>query len=381
MASETVLYAFSGASDGAEPAASLIADTAGNLYGTTYTGGSGACFGGCGVVFELERGPGGAWRESVIYSFSGPDGASPVSNLIFDSAGNLYGTTYSGGAQDLGVVFELTPSSRGWQQSVLYNFGSATHCRDGTSPAGGVILDVEGNLYGTTQLGGTEDCGFGAGVVFELSPGADGPWSETVLHRFKGTDGSLPEGNLVFDQAGNLYGAAYYGGTEGSGTVFMLSPQTNGSWKETVLHDFQGIDGENPTGSLVFNSSDNLYGTASAGGSEGMGLVFELEASHSGKEESISFTGVDGAAPWAGVIFDGAGNLYGTARSDGENGHGVVYELTPTSAGLRRRTFSFSGADGSDPTCTLLVDPKGNVYGTTRLGGDYNQGVVFEVSQ
>src|ERR1017187_10338672 len=275
-AQEKVLHNFSGIPDGASPMAGLIWDAAGNLYGTTVWGGtSPSCGGGCGTVFELTPAAGGGWTEKVLWSFgNGTDGVSPVAGMVFDAAGNLYGTTLYGGTTGFGTVFELTPAADGtWAEKVLYSFGNGT---DGSIPDSGLIFDADGNLYGTTTQGGTFNQ---TGTVFELTPAAGGIGTEKVLHSFgNGTDGTYPEGGLIFDAAGNLYGTTWGGGAQGNGgTVFELTTAAGGTWPERGLHNFgSGADGAHPGAGLVFDAAGNLYGTTRGGGTYGGGTVFEL---------------------------------------------------------------------------------------------------------
>jgi uncharacterized repeat protein (TIGR03803 family) len=340
---ETVLHDFTFGKDGTEPLAGLIFDSAGNLYGTTYSGGRGNCSGRCGVVFELTPTSGGKWQETVLYAFSGGAyGASPTGGLIFDAAGNLYGTTGSGGNRGFGVIFELMPISKGkWKEKVLYAF---TGGKDGGQPGASLIFDAAGNLYGTASNGGGGSCEGGCGVVFNLVLG-DGKWREKVLHEFTGlNDGGYPNSALIFDPAGNLYGTTNMGGNRGDcqgfgcGVVFRLTPMSNGRWKATVLHTFSGgNDGAAPGTDLTFDAAGNLYGTAYDGGigncAYGCGLAFKLTLTPNGKwKETVlhSFTGGnDGGNPASGLILDAKGNLYGSAYDGGADGWGVVFELTP----------------------------------------------------
>jgi hypothetical protein len=258
--SEKLLHTFAGGKSGGSPSGKLIFDTAGNLYGATSAGGgsnSNCPNRWCGAVFELKRTPGGQWKEIVLYDFRlGKNGSVPYAGLIFDSAGNLYGTTLEGGRghcsfTTCGVVFELTPTTAGkWKETVLYAFRGGD---DGGSPYAGLILDAAGNLYGTTILGGNR----GFGVVFELVPTSSGTWKEKVVHAFTGgKDGGSPTGGLIFDEAGNLYGDTINGGDlaacggYGCGVVFKLTPTSHGKWKESVLYSFKGAqDGAMPSGS------------------------------------------------------------------------------------------------------------------------------------
>ena len=263
-----VIHRFNG-SDGANPQSTLILDSAGNLYGTTTGGPSN----GPGTVFALHPGKNGAWVLNNLYIFKGvPDGSAPAGSLVFDTAGNLYGTTGTGGPANTGTVFELSPATGGgWIETVLYSFLSS----GGTDPQQGVILDSAGNVYGTTVSSG-DSCGCKYGTVFELMPGAGGTWTKTTLHTFTQSDGHSPMG-LVLDKVGNLYGVTFVGGTVNDGTVFELSPGSGGTWSETQLYVFGGPDGAGPVGSLIFDSSGNLYGASGYGGSgNNKGTVFEV---------------------------------------------------------------------------------------------------------
>ncbi len=254
----TILYSFSGGTDGLAPGSvDPVFDQESNLYGTTSEGGST----GDGVVFKLAPSAGG-WTESVIHNFTGFDGAGPLSGMIFDDAGNLYGTTYTAGPDDFGTVFRLARSGSGWVATTLYSFRRGT---DGGNPMGGLILDRSGNLFGTTTEGGGSG---GGGTVFELSP-SGGSWTFTVLYSWSGQTGGSPQGNLAMDGAGNLYGAGSSGGAFGHGSVFKLTP-TGGGWIYTDLHDFSGfLDGALPLGGMTLDANGNLYGTAAFGGIAG----------------------------------------------------------------------------------------------------------------
>jgi uncharacterized repeat protein (TIGR03803 family) len=265
----------------------------------------------------------------------------PIGGLIFDAAGNLYGTTGLGGAHGFGTVFQLTPNADGsWKEKVLHHF---TGGNDGGTPNACPIFDLAGNLYGTTQFGGTSK----NGTVFKLTPNADGSWTESVLHNFNGADGSDLEGGLILDQAGNLYGTTFFGGSRGScpgsdsgcGTVFQLTPNADGSWKEKVLHHFTGgAQGAEPYAGLILDQAGNLYGTAEFGGDlsfcmrAGCGVVFKLAPNSKGEwTETVLHYFVDhpGARPLAGLIFDATGNMYSTTLGDGFMSSGSVFEITP----------------------------------------------------
>jgi uncharacterized repeat protein (TIGR03803 family) len=387
---ERVIYTFAGGTAGSDPTTLLISDKSGNLYGATGMGGE---FGD-GTIFELVRN-GTGWTYVMLYSFTGnADGAFPSGSLAIDTAGNLYGTTGTGGDNYKGNVYELSHNAEGvWSATALYSF---TDGADGGYPYGGVILDKAGNLYGTANEGGLlSNCSsVGCGVVFELSPRSDGAWTETVLHSFNGADGALPTSALVFDTKGNLYGTASVGGastacegvTTGCGTVFLLAPSAGG-WTETTLHSFYitNKDGYFP-GGVVYHDG-KIYGTTLFGGSQGSGTVFELTITKSGATESVlhSFgAGTDGAQPLGAVVFDKAGNLYGSASRGGNSacyqGCGALFELKPTGGSWEEGILHqfTAGTDGSQPSSTPSLSPTGNLLGTASGGGANNAGVLFE---
>jgi uncharacterized repeat protein (TIGR03803 family) len=318
----------------------------------------------------------------TLKDYNGGNG-QPFGNLIFDQAGNLYGTSWgSNFYNSVGSVFRMTPNPDGtWTMSVLHSFCKhGGTCRDGLYPSGGLVWDAEGNLYGTTREGG----GYAVwGVVYKLSPNPDGHWSETVIHRFadNGQRGIYPYGTLVFDQAGNLYGTTIEGfGPARWGTVFKLAPNPDGTWTESVLYSFNEADAY-PVSGVIFDQAGNLYGTTI--GFSGYGMVFELSPTPSGpwKETVIhEFTGgQDGGSPWGGLVFDQARNLYGTTRGGGpywctefEGYCGLVYEMSPNPDGSWSETVlhNFSGGkDGGNSTSNLVFDASGNLYGTTLYGG------------
>jgi uncharacterized repeat protein (TIGR03803 family) len=388
---EVTLYDFASNPDGASPYAGLISDAAGNLYGTTESGGTL----GWGTVFELARNSSGGWTETVLHSFSVSDGSTPMGGLVFDAAGNLYGTTELGGTAKDGVVFRLAPNgSGGWNETVLYSFQGY----DGSEPRGTLIFDATGNLYGTTTFGGINNCFSGCGEVFKLAPAASGHWSLTLLHKFSGgVDGKNPESGVVFDSAGNLYGTTEFGGFTGRGcessacgVAFELSPTTKGPWKETILHEFKlQADGGFPIGGVTFDSAGNVYGTTEFGGAFGVGVVFELSRSAGvwSETELFSFNSTDGGEPWAGVTFDSVGNLYGTTYNGGTHDGGVVYKLTPGSGNWTESVlydFSSGGGAGAALFSPVLVDHSGNLYVTAANGGSFSGcsigcGAVFEI--
>jgi uncharacterized repeat protein (TIGR03803 family) len=372
----SVLHSFTNLADGANPLGSLIMDQAGNLYGTTLSGGCTAY--GCGTVFQVDP----AGNETILYNFgrvsSGYDPGDPYAALVMDQAGNLYGTTRDGGQYGFGTVFELDTSSN---FTVLHSFTLS----EGADPYAGLVMDQAGNLYGTASGGGA--CGL-CGTVFEL----DTSGNLTVLHNFTGPDGISPYGGLVMDQAGNLYGTTGSGGSGACpvgpffapcGTVFKLDTSGN----LAVLHNFTGGDGAYPYAGLFMDNAGNLYGTTQAGGSGncggqfnigGCGTVFMLDASGN-FTVLFSFTGIpgDGAYPYAGLIMDNAGNLYGTTQAGGPGactgrnaaliGCGTVFELD--TSGNETVLYNFTGGDdGAFPWAGLVMDQAGNLYGTASAG-------------
>jgi uncharacterized repeat protein (TIGR03803 family) len=377
--SEKVLYNFCSANnctDGSGPLSGLIFDKDGNLYGTTYNGGAGqSCEEGCGTVFELIP-INGKWTEKVLHSFYPNGGGNlPSASPILDSAGNLYGTTFLGGNSGAGVVFELIRGNGKWTEKVLDTPG------DSTAP---LIFDPSGNLYGTS----IDDPSFAFELIHD-----NGKWTEKVLHYFTGQhDGYFLYAPMIFDSAGNLYGTAYYGGIYGYGTVFELIPN-NGKWTEKVLHSFNydGKDGASPYAGLILDSAGNLYGTTQEGGTgtgcyRGCGIVFELIPGKNGARtrkilHNFNLDGVDGEDPIGGLIFDKNGNLYGTTLYGGDYGVGTVYELTPGNGKWTEKVLhAFNGKDGADPSAGLVMDKAGHLYGTTAEGGTHMNGVVFEVT-
>jgi uncharacterized repeat protein (TIGR03803 family) len=381
---ENVLHSFTNnGEDGYDLLGSLTFDSAGNLYGTTEVGGTG----GFGTVFELTPKAGVGWTEKVLHNFNnGPGGTEPTGGVIFDARGNLYGTTQLGGNPTCGcgTVFELTPAAGGtWQWRVLHNFNGT----DGAEPYANLSFDRFGNLYGTTFQGGA----YIVGTVFELTPEPGGIWKEKVLHNFDyhGEDGFYPAGPVVIDSAGNLYGMTANGGTYGVGTVFKLTHKANGGWAEKILHSFvrDGRDGYGAFGGLVI-SRGNLYGTTPAGGTYGDGTVIELTPTASGAWaekvlHNFNHNGKGGDGPSADLILDAPGNLYGTTYAGGAYDYGVAFELSPNpSRGwVENVLHSFNGNDGRNPDASLIFDHAGNLYGTTEFGGrnGLNGGTVFEI--
>jgi uncharacterized repeat protein (TIGR03803 family) len=384
----TVLHSFRGGADGQAPGnGSLILDAKGNLYGATLLGGGGPCDGGCGTVFKLA--PTG--KVTVLYAFTGTngDGKYPNGPLVRDRAGNFYGTTYGGGTSGTacsgygcGTVFMLDAAGH---ETVLYSFSGGV---DGATPEMGLVRDAAGNLYGTTHLGGA----YNWGTVFKVDPSGN----ETVLHSFNGLtgDGGDAFAGLILDSAGNMYSTTQGGGNVnsnclpglemGCGTVFTIT--TAGT--ESVLYAFNGYkDGNTPFGGVIRDNQGNLYGTSQPRPTPtGWGTIFKLHPS--GQLNVLhTFSGADGADPLAGVIADSSGNLYGTTSAGGTGsctyyvggGCGTVFELSPT--GKFTVLYNFTGgADGANPSAALVKDAKGNLYGTASYSGTYNEGTVFKIT-
>jgi uncharacterized repeat protein (TIGR03803 family) len=380
---ETVLHSFGpNGQGGGYPNASLIFDAAGNLYGTAKLGGANSC----GVVFELTKA--GVWTEKVLHAFcdNRKDGGAPLASLIFDATGNLYGTTSAGGALGGGTAFELSPASGGgWTEKILHNFDSSFG-NGGYEPSANLIFNAAGNLYGTVSRGGF----YNHGAVFELTPASGGGWSEKVLHAFNdsGKDGAVPTGGLIFDAGGNLYGTTAFGGTYFYGIVFELTPTAGGKWSEKVLHEFadSGTDGQQPDSSLIFDAAGNLYSTG-LGSYDYYGTVFELTPTAGGNWNetllhNFEKNDTDGYYPLSSLVFDGAGNLYGTTQLGGAYASGTVFKLSPQAGGgwIETVLHDFgNGTDGATPYAGLTFDAAGNLYGTTQQGGAYGYGTVFEI--
>jgi hypothetical protein len=395
--SEFVIYQFPDTfAVGATPNGNLIADRAGNLYGT-------AQFGGAfnhGTVFELVKPvpPATAWGAAVLFDFpGGSGGGSPLGALTFDNAGNLYGMG--------GVVFRLSPPTTAgnpWTETVLHTFQGSPNDGDG-SGISGVVFDAAGNLYGATMSGGTVIphnilCQLGCGVVYELSPTDQGEWTETVIHYFNGGQGARPAGTPTFDAHGRLYGLTEAGGLHGDGTAYRLLPPTTqgGAWNFRVIYQFGSslTDSVNPQSSLTVHGSGILYGAAQFGGQNGVGTVFALSpptTTGGAWTESILHdfaSGTDGNQPTGNVIFDHAGNLYGATGRGGGNGSGcnggcgVVYELTPgTSVWTETvlHAFPSSSRDASVPNGGLLLGKNGVLYGAAGTAVPTKRGAIYGI--
>ncbi len=397
QAQYSVLHAFTGGRDGANPSAGVTVDSAGNLYGTTVIGGSD----GFGAVYQLKL-RNGAYTVNPLYGFTGAtDGANPYDRVVFGPSGILYGTASGGGQDDGGVVFKLQPGASAcrsalcsYLETVLYNFPGDS---GGALPLfGDVVFDETGNIYGTAALGGTN------GIAFELSP--PGTWgTEAVLDNFGASNaGQRPYSGVIFDSSGNLYGTTYSGGTESDGVVYQLVP-AGPPWTENVVHNFQGSsDGANPAAGLVFDASGNLYGATTAGGSDGGGTVFELSPPgtwttltvlHSFATGSSCPThrGMLGSGVWGTLTIDSAGNLYSTTCGNGAHNFGNVFELSPSGGGWTYTDlYDFTGgSDGGYPISVVTLDSAGNLYGTASGGGTMSEncseftngcGVVWKIT-
>jgi len=380
-----VLHGFHNSPDGSAPWAGLARDAAGNFYGTTTQGGDY----GYGMVFKLAK-RGSGWIFYPLYSFPQPgddnDGAEPNAPVVIGRDGSLYGTTAMGG-HNQGIVFKLTPPPRicqttmcPWNETILYRF---TGGDDGGNPYSPVVFDAAGNIYGTTQSGGSADMG----AVFKLTPSGSG-WTETVLYSFMGfPDGAQPESGLLLDAAGNLYGTTADGGANTFGTVFQLVPSGTG-WTENILYSFGGLDGYAPYGGLIFDNAGNIYGTT-AYAAAGNGTVFELTPSGGQWNFTTLYYLTSGGptvpGPVGTLLLDSHGNLYGTTFEGGLPGCGLgfgcgtVFKLSPGSGGWTYNLlYQYSGgSDGGFPVDGLVSDPQGNLYGAG-WGGNSGNGVVFE---
>jgi uncharacterized repeat protein (TIGR03803 family) len=368
---ETQLYTFS--SFDRNPLTNILFDSTGNLYGGSNSGG----------VWELTPHPGGTWSAKTIGAVSYPVG------LTFDSAGNLYITALYGrarGENSDGGIFKLSPSNSGkWTLTLIHNFNGT----DGQLPQGPVVLDSSSNIFGVTMMGGKN----GQGVVYELARQSNGSWKETVIHTFgSGSDGAQPFSGLIFDAEGNLYGTTAAGGTENDGTVFELVHGNNGTWTEKILHSFDLTDGGGPFAGVVFDSAGNLYGTTGGGGAYGLGTAFELSPQSGGTwTEKVlhSFgNGTDGIQPVHPLIFDSAGNLYGTTLDGGTTSCGAFYagtafELSPSTGGNWTETVlaNFCEETGGGGGESLIFNSAGVLFGTTYSGGTNDGGTVFEINQ
>ena len=360
----SVIHAFTG-QNGAEPYTGVTI-RAGVLYGTTL------CIewcGGAGTVYQISR-VGSNWVHTPISLFSS-GGAGPHGRVVFGPDSHLYGTTQDGGPQSTGNVFNLTPplsicktANCFWTDKIIYQF---TGSPDGDGPGGGdLVWDSVGNIYGTTIIGGTSNLG----TVYQMKKTGNN-WTEMPLYSFTGPDGKEPIAGVILDGNGNLFGTTIYGGLHGYGTVFELTYNINSGWTETVLYNFQNLsDGQWPYGGLIRDSAGNLYGSASDGGSGGGGTVFELSPVGDAWDFTVLYSfsvgQEQGCGPSASLAMDGSGSLYGTTACDGASSFGSIFELTNTQNGweyVSLHDFT-GGADGAYPISNVTIDTDGALYGT-----------------
>jgi uncharacterized repeat protein (TIGR03803 family) len=365
----STIYNFAGKNtDGGYPLAGLVIDASGNLYGTVSQGGGSWN----GAVFKLNQ----SGQETLLYSFvGGTDGSTPTAGLLMDSASNLYGTTSAGGANGVGTVFEVSSSGK---ETVLYSFAGGT--ADGSNPQSNLIMDGAGNLYGTTFSGGE----YGGGTVFRVSKTG----KETVLYSFgSGTDGANPVAGVTM-RGGVLFGTTSAGGADSYGTVFQLTPivATGSKYEEKILHNFtHQDDGDVPYAGLILDRAGNLYGAATGGGVNSGGTIFELTPTTGGWNFTVLYgiAGWDISGAFQDLFLDASGNIWGTTHCDGANQAGTVYELT-NSGGTWNYDSMYvftGGSDGLFSYSSLVFDQQGNLYGTTKLGGANNNGVVFKITR
>jgi len=381
-----VLHTFGSGKDGSVPSGPLTLDGRGKLYGSTAAGGDLGCGGyGCGTVFVLSRQTNGSWMEEVLHSFAGgADGSDPDGGLMLDAAGNVYGTLEGDGSVDVGGVFELQPSSGGWGNTVLYS--------DHAGP--GLVPDKVGNLYGDIGPGNY----FGIGAIGELSHGST-TWTYTDLSNFNPTVGYAPPAPPIWDGKGNMFGTTTDGGITqpacwtfaGCGVIFEMTPNQDGTWTYHILHRFASYatDGQSPYGGLAMDASGNLYGDTVYGGTHNQGRVFKLTFSGGHWKETTLYDFpkcADGCYPAGTPVFDQAGNLYATASGGladcGGYTCGVVFKLTPQQNGKWKYSalYKLRGTDGDGLPYGVIIDDKGNLFGTTSAGGKYNSGVAFEMT-
>ncbi len=386
-----VLHNFTGGADGNQPYGGLAIDAAGRLYGTTI--GSEQCYTGCGNVYRFAwRGSG--WVLTPLYAFrASNDGSVPTSTVTIAADGTLYGTTAEGGGTDnycfrgCGTVYRLQPPAQicpapscSWTEIILYAFHGDS---DLTSPSGEVVFDGAGNLFGATYAGGPRSGFDGLGGVYELTPG-QGQWSYQPIYEFAGSpnEGCSELGSLLLDRAGNIYGTTSQCGAYGDGSVYELSRSGSG-WNQSFFYSFgPSPDGGEPISGLISDAAGNLYGTTPYGGLGGFGEVFQFSPISGGYTYSPiynTFTG--GYGPSSKLAMDAAGNLYGTQYFGGANNQGMIFKLTPGNGGWTLTDLhDFTGADGTQPFGTIVFDRNGNLYGTARFGGAYGDGVLWELT-
>jgi uncharacterized repeat protein (TIGR03803 family) len=340
---------------GNDPDVTLTFDAAGNLYGTTENGGA-----GYGVVYEL---PGPTYQTyTPLLNFNSGNGSTPEAGIAFDSAGNLYGDTNSGGSKQYGNVFELSGSTH-QTPAILYNFDDTI----GANPWGTLATDSAGNLYGTTANSGTH----GGGTIYELSGASHQTF--TSLYSFIAANGSSPQAGVIIDSAGNLYGTTF--GITNKGTVYELSADHQ---TFTILASFNTSNGANPEAALAMDSQGNLYGTTENGGANSDGTIFELSGpNHQTLTTLLNMNSSTGSAAHETLIVDAAGDIFGTTSGGGANFSGTVFELSGTNHQTYTDLYDFSGGG---PYAGLTADAQGDLFGTTYLGGSHHDGSVFELT-
>ncbi len=399
-----VIHNFTGLGDGSEPNYGITLDSAGNVYGTTFSGDALT-----GTVYKLAL-RGSNWVLSPLYLFTyqGSGGSIPYATVVIGRDGSLYGTTAYGGdlqacpngsSSGCGTVFNLKPLPSippnpitPWNETVLHTFVKT----DGANAYGGdLIFDVAGNIYGTTYNGGTGACFGGCGVVYKMTP-SGGTWTQTVLYNFQpGTDASHPWAGVIFDQSGNLWGTTVAGGTFGKGTIYQLIPSGGGSWTENIVYNFTGgADGDSPYAGLAFDPSGNVYGATVGGGTDSGGTVYKLTPSGGSWILTTlkSFSGTSGQlarGPFGRMLLDAAGNIYGATFTGQPYGFGSAFKLAPDGSGGYTYTslHDFTGGlDGGHPRSYLVMDKNGKLYGATAVGGSGNPtncvgacGVVYQI--
>ena len=384
----SVIHSFTGSPDGKIPSTAMISDSSGNFYGGTINGGTGLCMAGCGTIFELSPVSGGGWTESIIYSFQGGavgDGQFPAGALTSDASGNIYGVTSQGGTTGNGTVFRLSPGTGGWTETVLYAFKGGN--TDGGAPAGKVIFDSAGNLFGVTGGNGAHS----TGTVYMLTPTSSGMWTETLLYSFPASGSSLgtnPSG-IIFDSTGVLWGVTTFGGTSGvngSGVVFQLIKNTSGVWTQRVIKKFStaAADVQTPTGGLAFDASGDLFMTMSRG-AQGGASVFELTPTTGGNYQGHvlhAYQGPQVVQPYEAITFDSTGALYSAGSVGGGSCDcGLVYKLTPGTSGWSSTVLlTMNGTSGNQPIGGAVLDSSGNTLVVTQFGGSKKDGVVLSIA-
>ena len=398
----SVIHSFTGQLDGAEPYGGVIL-RGGSLYGTTNWGGYGLP--GPGLVYQITH-AGSDWSKTLLFGFltDGSGGAGPLSRIVVGPDGQFYGTTSQGGAKNAGVVFRLDPPSimvcpwnyyTCWTETVLHSFGGGS---DGSFPGwGDLVWDQQGNIYGTTRAGGVSNLG----TVFQLTKSGD-TWTETPIYSFSGApDGADPVGGVIVDADGTVYGTTVVGGLHNCrgvdcGTVYKLTYTPGIGWHETILYTFTGgDDGANPAAGLTLDAAGNLYGATTNGGSQAGGTIFELVRSGDTYAFKVIYSivgtpGFPNSGPAANLTRDAAGNFYGTTVGDGKFLSGSVFKLTNTQqtarsphgvSGWKYTTLhDFTGGDGGNqPFSAVTIDTDGTLYGTASMGGSQLRGVVWMI--